>query len=660
MKRVGIFWDYENCKPPPKMSGFSIVGKIRQVVLPLGGVSLFRTYMDANSKSTTATQQQEMQLSAILKGVSLVHIPNAGKKEVTDKILLVDLMLFALENREPSTLVLITAEHDINYALSVLRLRGHEIHIVSPSASVCHSSRYLVDNYFDWKLDILESNDSAAKTRVLSGRVCVQPIGPRDAISQSSDALWSYASSSSSGSVSAGFNQSVHADVENIRNCTNADTEASIIEKECNISSDSLGSGWSLRSLPSSYSDTHLQDLTSSVQGVISAGFVDPWASQAGNPVENDVWRSSSHAETEGSSLDDEEPWSEDCVLRPSTTKDITIRKISGTDAELIGRESELNISVADTHAVTAHEPSTLPVSPGERFRILIDVLAGDRARGLLSTSHIILGNLLQQLDPNIYQHADVVDLKEYLEVARQEKIVFFSGSDWGSKEIYVFLHSKWIPLDVHKSNFVVLSQALETFASSEYKKTPFAELKERVLILDPGAVVKANALNFKHYILLALGAGLVEVDLPMFVWVKPISQNVVTDAQASYSQLSAWTLSTTEVINARPSQAQATEASPQLRPPKKRDQIDPVYATLIYVLRELREQGVYEIKRWELPGRLLKRDPGIYQRAGIVTTGTKIKSYVSKALAAGVVVLKPGGEGEKRLVMVQLHPDYW
>ncbi|THH11368.1 hypothetical protein EW145_g680 [Phellinidium pouzarii] len=145
------------------MSGYVAANKIREAVQPLGAVQMFKAYLDVNLQFTKVVQHSELQSS----GVSLIHTPHNAKKEVADKILLADLIMFALEGEGLSSIVLISGDRDFSYAVSSLRCRGHGIFFISPPSSTHHSLEFLADGIFDWRADILERKDPSFKIRAL-------------------------------------------------------------------------------------------------------------------------------------------------------------------------------------------------------------------------------------------------------------------------------------------------------------------------------------------------------------------------------------------------------------------------------------------------------------------------------------------------------------
>lgn len=84
-------------------------------------------------------------------GIKLVDMPN-GRKDAADKAILVDMFLFALDNREPCSIMLISGAIDFAPALHILGQRGYTIIIVIPfgvnvSSSLKNAGKYV----WDWR-----------------------------------------------------------------------------------------------------------------------------------------------------------------------------------------------------------------------------------------------------------------------------------------------------------------------------------------------------------------------------------------------------------------------------------------------------------------------------------------------------------------------------
>ncbi|KAH8120675.1 NYN domain-containing protein [Phellopilus nigrolimitatus] len=160
MKRVGTFWDYENCRPPSSISPSLAAQKIQTAVETFGKVSVFKAYTDFKKEPSESLQKLQN------SDVELVDTPHKGMKDVADKIMLADLMQFSLSVKPLATIVLITGDHYFTDAVSGLRQRGHEIILIYPPHAAytclkCHANVILDWNY------VLEHPDPASKMRSL-------------------------------------------------------------------------------------------------------------------------------------------------------------------------------------------------------------------------------------------------------------------------------------------------------------------------------------------------------------------------------------------------------------------------------------------------------------------------------------------------------------
>ncbi|KAG1732621.1 NYN domain-containing protein [Suillus paluster] len=123
-RKVAIFWDYENCSPPLNSQGHTIVNGIQRIAHVFGHVTSFKAYLDIGLQPPRSVRfRSDLQSS----GVSITDCPHNGKKEVVDKMILVDMLAFAIDNPSPATIILIAGDRDYAYAISTLRLRQYNI-----------------------------------------------------------------------------------------------------------------------------------------------------------------------------------------------------------------------------------------------------------------------------------------------------------------------------------------------------------------------------------------------------------------------------------------------------------------------------------------------------------------------------------------------------
>ncbi|GLB35323.1 putative NYN domain containing protein [Lyophyllum shimeji] len=156
---VAIFWDYENCPVASAFTGYEVVKKIRCVAHNFGTVKLFKAYLELSDPATFSKSlalRSELQSS----GVSLTDCPHNGRKDVADKMMLVDMLAYAIDNSAPSTIVLISGDRDFAYAVSILRLRRYRVVIVS-LPGVHTSLKVQASLCLDWNNDVLGAESGA-------------------------------------------------------------------------------------------------------------------------------------------------------------------------------------------------------------------------------------------------------------------------------------------------------------------------------------------------------------------------------------------------------------------------------------------------------------------------------------------------------------------
>ncbi|KAL1329652.1 hypothetical protein HN51_046836 [Arachis hypogaea] len=144
---VAILWDIENCPVPSDVRPEDVAGNIRMAlqVHPLieGTVMVFSAYGDFNAFP------KRLREGCLRTGVNLIDVPN-GRKDAADKAILVDMLLFALDNPPPSSIMLISGDVDFARALHILGQRGYTIILVIPSrmgvsSALCNAGMFVWD-----------------------------------------------------------------------------------------------------------------------------------------------------------------------------------------------------------------------------------------------------------------------------------------------------------------------------------------------------------------------------------------------------------------------------------------------------------------------------------------------------------------------------------
>ncbi|KAG8856583.1 hypothetical protein FRB96_006343 [Tulasnella sp. 330] len=162
-QRCAIFWDYENCSPPANVPGYIVAEQIRNAAHKFGAVTVFKAYLELSTVNITPKMinlRSELQSS----GVSLTDCPRlTARKDVVDKMLLVDMLAFALDNPAPAVIMLISGDRDFVYAVSVLRHRRYTVVVVIPPHGAHITLKSQANVVLDWKYDIFADNEAAAE-----------------------------------------------------------------------------------------------------------------------------------------------------------------------------------------------------------------------------------------------------------------------------------------------------------------------------------------------------------------------------------------------------------------------------------------------------------------------------------------------------------------
>ncbi|KAI0933878.1 hypothetical protein AcV5_005902 [Taiwanofungus camphoratus] len=168
-ENVAIFWDYENCALPSNTVGYAIVNNVREIALRYGSVNTFKAYSEQPEQSTSKSTALRSELQSC--GVSLIDCPHNGRKDAVDKMMLVDMMAYAIDNPAPATIILISGDRDFVYAVSILCLRRYRLVLLAPS--VAHGSlKAQASVVYAWPGDVLSEpklNPSAIASSVDDG-----------------------------------------------------------------------------------------------------------------------------------------------------------------------------------------------------------------------------------------------------------------------------------------------------------------------------------------------------------------------------------------------------------------------------------------------------------------------------------------------------------
>ena len=88
------------------MPGYVVVENIRNCIHHFGQVVAFKAYLEINDTNQTSKKGLRSELQS--SGVSLTDTPHNGRKDAADKMMMVDMLAFAIDQPPPATIVLIS------------------------------------------------------------------------------------------------------------------------------------------------------------------------------------------------------------------------------------------------------------------------------------------------------------------------------------------------------------------------------------------------------------------------------------------------------------------------------------------------------------------------------------------------------------------------
>nr|VDC82584.1 unnamed protein product [Brassica rapa] len=125
--KTSVWWDIENCEVPKGWDAHAIAQNVSSALLKMnyGGPVSISAYGDTN------LIPKPVQQALSSTGVGLNHVP-AGVKDASDKKILVDMLLWAVDNPAPANFMLISGDRDFSNALHQLSMRRYTILLAQP------------------------------------------------------------------------------------------------------------------------------------------------------------------------------------------------------------------------------------------------------------------------------------------------------------------------------------------------------------------------------------------------------------------------------------------------------------------------------------------------------------------------------------------------
>lgn len=175
---LSIFWDLENVPIPSSISGTQVATRLKSILAPHGQIKQFRGYASIGLNLIPERKRSELQLS----GCHLVDCPHNGRKEVADKMIIVDGMEFAFMHPDGATLCFITGDVDYAYLLAKLQKPQWTTIVISKGTmqSMLHVN---CDMKMRWETDVLQLRSTPVRTRrdVTDVQTFASAVGSRTA-----------------------------------------------------------------------------------------------------------------------------------------------------------------------------------------------------------------------------------------------------------------------------------------------------------------------------------------------------------------------------------------------------------------------------------------------------------------------------------------------
>ncbi|XP_073126383.1 uncharacterized protein [Henckelia pumila] len=125
--KIFVFWDLENCLPRKKSDVALISNNINLALERQNYKGPVSISAYGNVKVVKEFQQQQLTDS----GIKLIHIP-PGRKDATDKHMMVDMALWAKDNSVPANIMLISGDGDFLLTLFDLYWKGFNLLLAEP------------------------------------------------------------------------------------------------------------------------------------------------------------------------------------------------------------------------------------------------------------------------------------------------------------------------------------------------------------------------------------------------------------------------------------------------------------------------------------------------------------------------------------------------
>lgn len=115
----------------------------------------FKAYLELSSSEGISQTQVTLRSELQGSGVSLIDTPKSGRKDVADKMIIADILAFALDVPPPARIVLLSGDRDFAYPLSLIRGRGYQVVLITPPVGAVPILKASANYVARWRQDVL-------------------------------------------------------------------------------------------------------------------------------------------------------------------------------------------------------------------------------------------------------------------------------------------------------------------------------------------------------------------------------------------------------------------------------------------------------------------------------------------------------------------------
>ncbi|PSR88887.1 hypothetical protein PHLCEN_2v5036 [Hermanssonia centrifuga] len=398
-ENVAIFWDYENCELPATADGFTVASGIRRIAHEYGTVKVFKAYFEMSELTSSRSISLRSELQSC--GVSLIDCPHNGRKDVADKMMLVDMLAHAIDNPAPSTIVLISGDRDFVYAVSILGLRKYRVVVIAPNA-VHTSLKSQASAFYEWPRHVLPSEAHYDGQCNIDNGPSHRTGLPTPPDSAKDDAQATTSTSSPADWDPTRILRPTYSPLPSKPLSpmkTSSEEGRSGLEKQRDIA------GAIVNDAPE-VTFTVL-DTSVHVDKQSSTSLAPPFATNA--------------HDTPGESR--QSPFITEASLLPPQDPKAVVFEVGSFD------------NVVPSVTMTRLRP------PPAKFKSLVKVMERERLLGNTRVAFSQLGSMLRIEDPSIYKRAGAKQLRDYATMAEQEGVLILATSDWENGNRWTSLH---------------------------------------------------------------------------------------------------------------------------------------------------------------------------------------------------------------------------